>query len=100
YGEVLHGEAVAIGTVVALRLGVRLGHTPADVARRGEAALEAVGLPTQGPRFDRQAVWDVLHRDKKASGAGVRFVVLGGLGEPRLVTPDPADVDAVLDELT
>jgi 3-dehydroquinate synthase len=99
YARVLHGEAVAIGTVVALRLGVRLGRTPAEVARRGEAVIERLGLPTRGPRLDRTAVWRVMARDKKAGRDGVRFVVLDDLAVPVVITPERADVDAVLDEL-
>jgi 3-dehydroquinate synthase len=100
YHEVLHGEAVAIGTVVALRLGARLGRTPADVVARGEALLDRLGLPTRGPLLDRDEVWQVIARDKKATRDGVRWVVLDGLAQPTVVTPDRADVDAVLDELT
>lgn len=99
YGEALHGEAVAIGTVVALRLGARLGLTPDEVVVRGEAVLDRLGLPTRGPQLERAAVWDVIARDKKATRTGVRWVVLEGLAMPRVVTPDRAEVDAVLDGL-
>ncbi|WP_052667344.1 3-dehydroquinate synthase [Nitriliruptor alkaliphilus] len=100
YGEVLHGEAVAIGTVVALRLGERLGLTPPDVVTRGEAILDRLGLPTRGPLLDRSAVWDVVARDKKATRDGVRWIVLEGLAMPTVITPDRADLDTVLDDLT
>lgn len=97
--RVLHGEAVSIGTVLALRLGVVMGRTPLELAERGEAVLRAVGLPVRVPTLERQAVWEVLGRDKKAD-RGVRFVVLDGLAEPVLVRPDRAQVEQVLDELT
>jgi 3-dehydroquinate synthase len=99
YDEVLHGEAVAIGMVVALRLGERLGHTPLDLMIRGEHLIGQLGLPVRGPRLDRSAVWEVMARDKKAGPDGVRFVVLDGVAAPRLITPARTDVDAVLDEL-
>jgi 3-dehydroquinate synthase len=99
YGRILHGEAVAIGTIVALRLGIRLGRTPARVAARAERVLAAVGLPVRGPALDRAAVWRVMGRDKKVAHGGVRFVVLDDLAAPTVVTPGTADVDAVLDEL-
>jgi 3-dehydroquinate synthase len=99
YGEVLHGEAVAIGTVVALRLCARLGRTPAEVVSRGEAVLDRLSLPTRGPELVRSQVWDVIARDKKATREGVRWIVLEGLGMPTVVTPPREDVDAVLDEL-
>ncbi|MFA9445646.1 3-dehydroquinate synthase [Egicoccus sp. AB-alg6-2] len=99
YDEVLHGEAVAIGTVVALRLGVRLGRTPPELAERAEALLERLGLPTRGPALDRDEVWKTIARDKKADAGGVRFVVLDALADPSVVTPDRVDVEAVLDDL-
>jgi 3-dehydroquinate synthase len=99
YLDVLHGEAVAIGMVVALRLGVEMGHTPAELAARGEALIDGVGLPTRGPALDRAAVWATLARDKKAVAGEVRFVVLDGLAAPTVVTPTREAVDAVLDDL-
>jgi 3-dehydroquinate synthase len=99
YDEVLHGEAVAIGTVVALRLGVRLGRTPPELAARGERILADVGLPTRGPQLPRDEVWQVIARDKKATRAGVRWIVLEGAGSPTVVAPSRVEVDAVLDEL-
>jgi 3-dehydroquinate synthase len=99
YDEVLHGEAVAIGMVFALRLGERLGQTPLDLMIRGEHLIGQLGLPVRGPRLDRSAVWEVMARDKKAGPDGVRFVVLDGVAAPRLITPARTDVDAVLDEL-
>lgn len=99
YGAWLHGEAVSAGLVAALRLGERLGTTPSAVAGRAEALLAHLGLPTRLPPMDRQAVWQVMARDKKAE-RGVRFVLLEDLGRAVLTTPDRADVDAVIDELT
>lgn len=99
YDEVLHGEAVAIGMVVALRLGERLGHTPLELRQRAEHLIGELGLPVRGPSLDREAVWEVLARDKKAGPDGVRFVVLDGIAAPQVVTPSRRDVDAVLDEL-
>ena len=99
YLDVLHGEAVAIGMVVALRLGVEMGRTPVELAARGEALIQGVGLPTRGPALDRDAVWTTLARDKKAVAGEVRFVVLDGLAAPTVVTPTREAVDAVLDDL-
>ncbi len=99
YDEVLHGEGVAIGTVVALRLGARLGRTPGAVVARGESLLDAVGLPTRGPALDREQLWQVMARDKKATRDGLRWVVLDDLATPVVVATERADVDAVLDEL-
>ena len=97
YSQVLHGEAVAIGTVVALRIGVETGITDIEVARRGEALLAGLGLPVRSPELDREAVWAAMARDKKASAEGVRFVLLEDVGRPVLSTPPRRVVDRVLD---
>ncbi len=100
YDRVLHGEAVAIGTVVALRIGVALGVTDAAVASRGEVLLQALGLPVRAPRLDRGSVWQAMARDKKAAGGAVRFVLLEDVGRPVLRTPPRVVVDGVLDEVS
>ena len=99
YDLVLHGEAVAMGLVLALRLGVRLGLTPVEVADRGERLLERVGLPVRPPVLDREQVWATMRRDKKAGRDEVRFVLLEDAGRCVLTTPPAAEVDAVIDEL-
>jgi 3-dehydroquinate synthase len=99
YQTVLHGEAVAIGTVVALHLGVRLGHTEPSLVGRVEDLFTRLGLPIRPPVLDRDEVWTVMARDKKADRDGVRFVVLEDVGRPTVIVPDPSDVNAVLDRL-
>lgn len=99
YASLLHGEAVAIGTVAALRVGERLGRTPAALVARAERLLVALGLPVRAPVVDRDAVWAALRRDKKVRD-GVRFVLLEDVERP-VVVPVPDEViDAVLDGLT
>jgi 3-dehydroquinate synthase len=79
-----HGEAVALGLRAALWLSVRLCGLPQADADRGEALLDGLGLPR---RLTGIAVEDVdahISRDKKAGTDGVGYVLLGGIGVPRL----------------
>lgn len=99
YGTLLHGEAVAVGMIAALRIGVALGITPADVANDAETLIGAVDLPTTAPAYNREAVWTLMARDKKVANDAVRFIVLKAYGEPELVTPPRDIVDSVLDAL-
>lgn len=96
YAQVLHGEAVAIGTLVALDAGVRMGITPPELLPRTEELLTALGLPTGAPRLDRDAVWTVMARDKKATDR-VNLVVLEALGSPTVVPADRGVLDAAID---
>lgn len=98
YGTFLHGEAVSVGLVVALELGVELGVTPPAVLDRTRSVLEALGLPTVVPALDRAAVHATMARDKKARG-GVRFVLLADIGSPLVQLVAPEALDRVLDRL-
>jgi 3-dehydroquinate synthase len=84
--------------VFAAELAARAGLlTPADVDGH-RALLTAIGLPTRLPiRYagDWAALQAVMRVDKKARGASLRFVVLDGIGTPRILTdPDQAWLDA------
>lgn len=71
-----HGEAVAIGMAMALRLSVERGHCPPADAERAIAHLEAVGLPTTtGIGADRLAAR--MAHDKK----GAALVLSRGIGK-------------------
>jgi 3-dehydroquinate synthase len=89
-----HGEAVAVGMVFAAELAHGAGLlTAADVDRHRDL-LTAMGLPTRYAG-DRGRLEQVMRVDKKARGASLRFVVLDGPGNPRILAdPDPRWLDA------
>jgi 3-dehydroquinate synthase len=89
-----HGEAVAVGLVFAAELAGRAGLLSRADVDRHRALLEAMALPTRYTG-DWAALQAVMRVDKKARGASLRFVVLDGLGHPRILTdPDQAWLDA------
>lgn len=99
YQEYRHGEAVAIGMVFAARLGERLGVSEPGLAAHTVSILTRLGLPTGGVIFDREEVWQVLARDKKAQ-SGVRFVLCPRPGSAVIIDPpDREIVNEVLDTL-
>ncbi len=99
YGAGLnHGEAVAVGMVLAARLSARLGFAGDGDAARLQALLQRFGLPTAlPPGVDPQALVARMRLDKKADAAGLRFVLWDGAGRARVVAGvDEAAVHAVL----
>jgi 3-dehydroquinate synthase len=90
YGEYLHGEAVAIGLVLATRLSVELGQLRTEEIDRVEALLAAYQLPD---RLHKPLPMDQLmlamQRDKKTRGGKLRFVTMKALGEA--ITSDGVD---------
>jgi 3-dehydroquinate synthase len=98
YGGLNHGEAVAVGMVLAARLSTALGLGPAADAMRLAGLLQRFGLPTLLPQsLDAEALLARMRLDKKAQASGLRFVLWDGAGKARVVA-DVAEA-AVLEVL-
>jgi 3-dehydroquinate synthase len=97
----LHGEAVALGMVLAFRLSARLGLCPPADAGRVAAHLDAVGLPTRiaalGLQCPASRLVAHMQHDKKKSGGTLPFILARGIGQA-FVARDVAlpDVEALL----
>lgn len=97
YGAWLHGEAVAVGTMMAADLSRRLGWiSDADVARIG-AVTRAARLPLKPPPMPRQRFLDLMAVDKKARAGRLRLVLLKAIGEA--VVTDEVPPQALHDTL-
>ncbi len=87
YGSLLHGEAVAIGMLLAARLSHRLGRAPASDGIRLAALLTRLGLPTEPPPLDTQRLLQAMRLDKKNLGGRLRLILWRGIGQAEIV-PD------------
>jgi 3-dehydroquinate synthase len=97
YSRLLHGEAVAMGMVVAARLSENLGLCGPDVANRVQALLSALGLATKLPAdVETAALIDAIAYDKKASGGKVAFVLAEAIGRCVQREIDRGSIRAVL----
>lgn len=103
YGELQHGEAVAIGMIHASRLAERIGRIDQAVTERQVALLGKLHLPTELPaacRLEAEAVVDRMQLDKKSVGGTIRFVLPTRIGHVELVDTVPiGEVRAVLKEV-
>jgi 3-dehydroquinate synthase len=100
-----HGEAVAIGLVLAFELSERLGLAPAGDAKRIARHFRAVGLPTdpqylRGPQqFDAARLIHHMRKDKKVSGGRIAFILARGIGRAFVARDvDPAEAERLLAE--
>ncbi|MEO6365536.1 MAG: 3-dehydroquinate synthase [Luteimonas sp.] len=85
-----HGEAVAIGMVLAARLSAALGMAQALDTQRLAALLQRAGLPIALPAgLAADALIARMRLDKKASAGGLRFVLWDGVGRARVVAGVP-----------
>ncbi len=87
YGEILHGEAVAIGMVLGARLSSELGLADAADAIRLEALLRRFGLPTRIPDgHDASRLLERMRLDKKSVSGELRLILWRGIGQAELVS--------------
>ena len=101
YERYLHGEAVGLGLLAALRLSEEaLGLDPAW-RERTAAVLARHGLPLGlSPEVPTAAILDAMGRDKKADGRALNMVLLEAPGRPRIrQDPPQARVVAAIEEL-
>ncbi|MDP2828767.1 MAG: 3-dehydroquinate synthase [Sulfuricellaceae bacterium] len=81
YGNWLHGEAVAGGTVLAADLSCRMGWISEHDVDRVRALFRLAGLPDNAPDLGVEAYLDYMGLDKKVEEGKIRFVLLKSIGE-------------------
>lgn len=101
--RLVHGEAVAIGMVLAHQFSARLGLIPEAIAARVEAHLKAVGLPVSMKDIAGLPSADVLMsyiaQDKKVSRGSLTFILTRGLGQSFIAKDvNAAEVQTFLQE--
>ncbi|MDR2261151.1 MAG: 3-dehydroquinate synthase [Azoarcus sp.] len=98
FGEWLHGEGVAAGTMMAAELSRRLGWLGADEVKRIGRLFERAGLPVHGPTLGVPRYMELMAHDKKVEAGQLRYVLLRGLGHGAVAGGiDPAIVGAVIE---
>ncbi|MDR3148696.1 MAG: 3-dehydroquinate synthase [Oscillospiraceae bacterium] len=93
-----HGEAVAVGTVIALRAGVRLGVTAPEALDAVLTAASKMGLDVASG-VDPAALLPHMLSDKKNSRGVIRLVILKQIGEPLIYEITESELRAVLEDL-
>ena len=100
YGAaLLHGEAVAIGMVLAFDLSARLGLCPPEDAARVRRHLVDVGLPVAPPAgVGANSMLDRMAQDKKVRDGKLTFILARGIGRAFVERDvDPAAVQQLLE---
>jgi len=80
YTEFLHGEAVAIGMVMANRLAVKLGLMTKEEEERVSALLRSYKLPVTYRIDDIDRFYDHFFLDKKSAHNRIKFILPQGIG--------------------
>jgi len=97
-GRLLHGEAVAIGTIMAFDLSSRMGLCSREDLERVEAHFSAIGLPTHVSFIEPalktgvEGLLGIMRKDKKAIDGKMSFVLVNEIGDCFLSADAPEDL--------
>ncbi|MBK9655155.1 MAG: 3-dehydroquinate synthase [Rhodanobacteraceae bacterium] len=98
YRQWLHGEAVAIGMLMAAQLSAALGLADRSDAERLGLLLTRLGLPTTRPdNADPERVVALMRLDKKSLSDRLRLILWRGIGRAEIV--DGVDEAAIVASL-
>jgi len=98
YGKWLHGEAIALGMLMAADLSHRMGWVSEDVTDRIEKMLVKLNLPVALPDdLDPVKMRELMSVDKKAKDGVLFLILLKGIGEA--VVTDEFNEDLLMETL-
>jgi len=80
YCDLVHGEAVAFGMVLAARISAGLGHCTADDVERVTALIARFGLNIHPPKAERHKLLEAVVTDKKSRNGAISFICNKGIG--------------------
>ncbi|EJF83390.1 3-dehydroquinate synthase [Bartonella elizabethae Re6043vi] len=94
--RLIHGEAVAIGMILAHQFSTQLNLCDPTLTHRIETHLKAVGLPTQlkdipGRLPNAETLMTFIAQDKKVSQNNLTFILTRGLGQSFIAKNVPPD---------
>ncbi len=94
--RLIHGEAIAIGMVMAAEYSSTRGHCPADVPTAIQAHFYNVGLPTSlsqipGGTPTSEKLMELIAQDKKVTRGRLNFILLRAIGEAFIARDVAAD---------
>jgi 3-dehydroquinate synthase len=98
YTTFLHGEAVAIGTLMAARLSEQLGYANSGIETQICQCYQQAGLPITIPQFSADAWLDAMGHDKKNIGSQIRYILLRSIGDAFVAEDvEPTSIRALID---
>jgi len=91
YGQWLHGEAIAVGMMMAADLSQRLGWMTLQDVDKIKQLLLAANLPISAPKeMTSEQFMDLMSVDKKVQQGHIRLVLLKGIGKA-VISDDYSD---------
>jgi len=92
YKRYNHGEAIALGMLVACDISKKMRLVNNRTTQRIENLIEAVGLPTKIKKVSLDEIIEAHYRDKKFIGSRNRFVLIKDIGKVRVIENIPLEI--------
>ncbi|MGO9514903.1 MAG: 3-dehydroquinate synthase [Steroidobacteraceae bacterium] len=92
YETYLHGEAVALGMLMAADFSCRLGLIDTAVKERVHDVVARARLPTEAPKIGAARAFELMRMDKKVLAGAVRLVLLEKIGRAVVTANYPQGV--------
>jgi len=92
YGNWLHGEAVAAGTIMAADLSQRMGWISTQDVARIRSLFERARLSVAAPDLGVDRYLELMGLDKKVEGGKMRFVLLKQVGQAVVKSDVPQEL--------
>lgn len=96
--DIRHGEAVAMGIIMAARLSEAMNIAENGLADTLVADFKSIGLPVQSP-YPLDSLREAMEKDKKSAGGKVKFILPLKPGEVRIVPLSPAEACEILSKI-
>jgi 3-dehydroquinate synthase len=87
-----HGEAIALGMLIAADISRSLKLINTAILQRIEKLIKTVGLPLKIEQVSLAAIINAHYRDKKFIGQRNRFVLINGIGRTKIVENIPLGI--------
>ncbi len=97
YKTYLHGEAVAIGIIMANEVSLKMGLVDQKIADRIKTLLKKYNLPTEYNIIDIENFYETFYLDKKSSDTKITFILAVGLGNVKIT--DECDKELIISVL-
>lgn len=94
YKKFLHGEAVAIGMVMANEVALKMNLMTHEEAQRVKTLLQKYNLPITYVIEDVKKFYEAFFLDKKSSDAAITFILPLGIGD--VVISDKVDAGTIM----
>lgn len=97
YGNLTHGEGVAIGMSQITRVAESKKLTPLGTTEQLNQMIQKFHLPTCSNCWDQEKLYAALTHDKKARGGKINIILLESIGEAKIVRIPIEEMKSYLD---